>query len=59
MCGNGFRNLQGIRVYIDHSVYPDLENLPEELVTPEDKADYIQRICAAWDFLHSSGAGDF
>ena len=36
--------------YIDHSVYPDVEVLPEELVTEEQKADYIHRICAAWDF---------
>ena len=36
--------------YLDHSVYPDVSELPETLVTEEQKADYIQRICAAWDF---------
>lgn len=38
--------------YIDHSVYPDLEtaDLPVALVTDEERADYILRICAAWDF---------
>lgn len=37
-------------MYIDHSVYPDLDVLPQELSSPEDRADYVQRICAAWDF---------
>ena len=37
-------------MYVDHSVYPDLERLPERLVSPEDRADYVRRICAAWDF---------
>jgi hypothetical protein len=35
---------------IDHSVYPDLDHPPDELPTAEDKADYVARICAAWDF---------
>ncbi len=35
---------------LDHSVYPDLAAPPTELVTPEDKADYVQRICGAFDF---------
>ena len=34
---------------IDASVYPDLDSAPE-LTTPEDKADYVHRICSAWDF---------
>lgn len=34
---------------LDHSVYPDVEH-PEELLTPEDRADYMERICAAFDF---------
>jgi hypothetical protein len=34
---------------IDHSVYPDIEP-PDDLPTDEDKADYIQRLCGAWDF---------
>jgi hypothetical protein len=37
-------------IYIDHSVYPDLPDPPESLETPEDKADYVHRVCAAWDF---------
>ncbi len=37
-------------MYIDRSVYPDLDNPPDRLDTIEDKADYVQRICAAWDF---------
>lgn len=35
---------------LDHSVYPDLATPPEDLPTPEDKADYVQRICGAFDF---------
>ena len=34
---------------IDHSVYPDVEP-PDDLPTDEDKADYIHRLCGAWDF---------
>jgi hypothetical protein len=37
-------------MYIDHSVYPDVQHLPDELTTPGDRADYVQRICGAWDF---------
>lgn len=37
-------------MYIDGSVYPDLDEPPRSLDTPEDRADYVQRICAAWDF---------
>jgi len=36
--------------HIDHSVYPDLDDPPVVLETDFDKADYIDRICAAWDF---------
>jgi len=36
--------------HIEHSVYPDLDEPPERLETLEAKADYVQRICAAWDF---------
>jgi hypothetical protein len=36
-------------MHIDYSVYPDLDTQPS-LDTDEDKADYIQRICAAWDY---------
>lgn len=35
---------------IDHSVYPDLLDPPDALVTDEQKADYVHRICGAWDF---------
>jgi hypothetical protein len=34
----------------DHSVYPEFASPPAELNTPEEKADYMQRICAAFDF---------
>ncbi len=37
-------------MFIDHSVYPDVDPLPDDLVTPEERADYVHRICAAWDF---------
>ena len=37
-------------MYIDHSVYPDVDEPPNELVTEEEKADYIERVCGAWDF---------
>lgn len=36
--------------YIDHSVYPDVSAPPDELKTPAEMADYVHRICAAWDF---------
>ncbi|MBM3837702.1 MAG: hypothetical protein FJ398_07015 [Verrucomicrobia bacterium] len=35
---------------LDHSVYPDLEAPPTELRTPEEKAEYVQRLCAQWDY---------
>src|ERR1022692_1159174 len=37
---------------IDHSLYPDLDEseLPSELSTQEDQADYIHRFCSSWDF---------
>ncbi len=34
---------------LDHSVYPDLEELPTALASPESRADYLHRICSAWD----------
>jgi hypothetical protein len=37
-------------MYIDGSVYPDVENPPKELLSKEAKADYVHRICSAWDF---------
>jgi hypothetical protein len=35
---------------IDHSVYPDLDDPPDRLETAEQKADYLARVCGAWDF---------
>jgi len=35
---------------LDHSVYPDVASPPTELPTLEDKADYMERICGAFDF---------
>jgi hypothetical protein len=35
---------------IDQSVYPDLDQPPSVLETPHAKADYVHRICSAWDF---------
>jgi len=37
-------------MYIDASVYPDLDEPPESLDSDADRADYVQRICGAWDF---------
>ena len=39
-----------MKLHIDHSVYPDLDSPPTELITAEDKADYLHRVCSAWDF---------
>lgn len=35
---------------LDHTVYPDIPNPPTVLETFEDKADYLHRICGAFDF---------
>src|SRR5262249_23282697 len=35
---------------LDHSVYPDLAELPAVLESLESKADYVHRICSAWDY---------
>jgi len=37
------------REMIDYSVYPDVAELVEPR-TIEERADYIARICGAWDF---------
>jgi hypothetical protein len=37
-------------MYIDHSVYSDPDEAPTELKTPEDRAEYVHRVCGAWDF---------
>lgn len=36
-------------MHIDHSVYPDLDHPPDVLETDYDKADYVHRVCTAWD----------
>lgn len=36
-------------VELDESVYPDRDP-PRELATPEEKADYLHRVCGAFDF---------
>jgi hypothetical protein len=35
---------------IDQSVYPDADEPPTDLPDDFAKADYIHRICTAWDF---------
>jgi hypothetical protein len=35
--------------YIDQSVCPDVD-APEDFATSEAKANYVHRICSAWDF---------
>jgi hypothetical protein len=37
-------------VTLDHSVYPDLDPPPADLPTLADKADYVHRVCSAFDF---------
>ena len=37
-------------MYIDGSVYPDLDEPPRSLETAEDRADYVHRVCTAWDY---------
>ncbi len=37
-------------IHIDQSVYPDLDTPRRELVGDFAKADYVHRICTAWDF---------
>ena len=35
--------------WIDGTLYPDT-GVPEELETPEDRVDFLARLCSAWDF---------
>ncbi len=35
---------------IDYSVFPELDVLPTDFSTIEAQADYVARICGAWDF---------
>lgn len=37
-------------MHIDGSVYPDREFPPRSLDTLEERADYLHRVCAAWDY---------
>lgn len=37
-------------MHLDHTVYPELQHPPEHLATPEAKADYVHRVCSAFDF---------
>lgn len=39
-----------MKQHIDHSVYPDLDEPPDELSDDFARADYLHRICTAWDF---------
>lgn len=36
--------------WIDGALYPDLDEPPAQLKTPEERADFIARLCSAWDF---------
>lgn len=35
---------------IDYSVFPDVDELPTDFSSLEAKADYLTRVCGAWDF---------
>lgn len=35
---------------LDLSVFPDLDEPPTMFVSDPDRADYVARICGAWDF---------
>lgn len=35
---------------LDHTVYPEVVSPPDDLPTPEARADYLHRVCAAFDF---------
>jgi hypothetical protein len=35
---------------LDHSVFPDQECPPRTLSTPEERADYLHRVSAQWDY---------
>lgn len=36
--------------YIDQSLYPDEAAPNAESLTPEEKAEHVDRVCAAWEF---------
>ena len=35
---------------LDHSVYPEVRPAPDELPAEADRAEYVHRICSAFDF---------
>ncbi len=35
--------------WIDGTLYPDTE-IPDEIVTLDDRVDFLARLCSAWDF---------
>jgi hypothetical protein len=35
---------------LDSSLFPDVAEPPQTLPTDADKADYVARVCGAWDF---------
>ena len=37
-------------MHIDESLYPELDQPPEDLPDDFAKADYVHRVCTAWDF---------
>ena len=37
-------------MHIDGSVFPDRDSPPQSLDSPEDMADYVHRVCSAWDY---------
>ncbi len=39
-----------LRTMLDHSVYPDVCPAPDALPTEADRAEYMHRICSAFDF---------
>jgi hypothetical protein len=36
--------------FIDQSVYPDADVPPADFASDGERADYVHRICAAWDY---------
>jgi len=37
-------------MHIDHSLFPEVTQPPTEILGREAKADYVHRVCSAWDF---------
>ncbi len=50
LCASGFATCsrRNRSMNIDHSVYPDIEH-GEDFEDDGDRADYVMRVCAAWD----------